>query len=249
MREAAARGEPFDVAILDYHMPHMDGLAVARTITSDPLLRRSRLILLTSIGVRGEAEQAKQAGVSAYLTKPIHRGHLYDCLCQLVNRPSETSAGVPGELVQTSTQEVLLTRHVLKEVTSASRPRILVAEDNIVNQKVAVGQLDKLGYRVDVVTTGREAVEAVARVDYALVFMDCLMPDMDGFEATAWIRKAESNRGQRLPIIAMTANAMPEDHQRCVAAGMDDYLSKPVKQADIIRMLQRWLPGPTSVVG
>jgi CheY-like chemotaxis protein len=110
-----------------------------------------------------------------------------------------------------------------------------------------VGQLNKLGYRVDVATTGREAAEAVPRVDYALIFMDCLMPEMDGFEATAVIRKEETNRDlRRRPIIAMTANALPEDQQRCITAGMDDYLSKPVKEADLIRMLDRWLRRPPS---
>ncbi len=250
MRAAAAGGTPFDVAILDLQMPHMDGLEVARAITSDPALRTCRMILLTSIGVQGQAEQAKEAGIAAYLTKPVHRANLYDCLRRLLGKPADCSEStVQGRTLEPS-QDVLLTRHVLSEVARATRSRILVAEDNIVNQRVAVGQLEKLGYRVEVVTNGREAIEAVSRVEYALVFMDCLMPDMDGFEATALIRENERKRGGlRRPIIAMTANAMPEDQHRCLAAGMDDYLSKPVKQPDLIRVLDRWIPDTSSSTG
>jgi CheY-like chemotaxis protein/HPt (histidine-containing phosphotransfer) domain-containing protein len=132
---------------------------------------------------------------------------------------------------------------VLKEAAAAARPRILVSEDNIVNQKVAVCQLEKLGYRADVVANGHEAIEAVSRVKYALVLMDCQMPEMDGWAATAKIRTREKEEaGRRLPIIAMTANAMPGDRENCLNAGMDDYLSKPVNRADLKAMLDRWIP-------
>ena len=247
LKDAASRGEPFDLAILDLQMPRMDGLELGHAITADPVLAATRLVLLTSIGLRGQAEKAKQAGISAYLTKPVHRSHLYDCLSMIVDLPAK-SATDPLEVGAAGRpHDVLVTRHVLKEAAAAARARILVAEDNIVNQKVAVCQLEKLGYRADVVANGLEAVEAVARVRYALVLMDCQMPEMDGLEATAAIRKREGEQAsQRLPIIAMTANAMQGDREKCLEAGMDDYLSKPVKLGHLEATLARWIPGQST---
>jgi two-component system cell cycle sensor histidine kinase/response regulator CckA len=247
LRDAATRGEPFDLAILDLQMPRMDGLELGHAITADPVLAATRLVLLTSIGLRGQAEKAKQAGIAAYLTKPVHRSDLYDCLSLIVDMPAKSAAdAVDGESASRS-NDVLVTRHVLKEAAAAARPRILVAEDNIVNQKVAVCQLEKLGYRADVVANGLEAVEAVSRVSYALVLMDCQMPEMDGLEATAMIRKREGEQAsRRLPIIAMTANAMLGDREKCLGAGMDDYLAKPVKLEHLEATLARWIPGQST---
>ncbi|MEO7860563.1 MAG: response regulator, partial [Nitrospirales bacterium] len=245
LRDAAARGEPFDLAILDFQMPGMDGFELGHMITADPHLAATRLVLLTSIGVRGQAEKAKQAGIAAYLTKPAHRAQLYDCLSLIVDRPPRSPV-TPGDAEGSSRpHEVLVTQHVLKEAAAAVRPRILVAEDNIVNQKVAICQLEKLGYRADVVANGQEAVDAVARIRYALVLMDCQMPEMDGWTATTSIRKRESEEtDRRLPIIAMTADAMSGDRENCLNAGMDDYLSKPVNRADLKAMLNKWIPSP-----
>ena len=241
LRDAAARGEPFDLAILDLQMPRMDGFELGHAITADPVLAATRLVLLTSIGLQGQAEKAKQAGIAAYLTKPVHRAHLYDCLSMIVDMPAKSAAdAAEGE---SEHRPLLVTQHVLKEVAVAARARILVAEDNIVNQKVAVAQLKKLGYRADVVANGLEAVEAVSRIRYALVLMDCQMPEMDGLAATALIRTSDQEQGgRRLPIIAMTANAMQEDRQKCLDADMDDYLAKPVKLGELGAMLAKWIP-------
>jgi signal transduction histidine kinase/CheY-like chemotaxis protein len=243
LREAARGGRPFDLAILDFQMPGMDGFELGHTITADPLLGATRLLLLTSIGLRGQAEKAKQAGIAAYLTKPVHRADVYDCLSMILDQPARSAAEVVNK---DRPNEGLVTRYSLKEAAVAARPRVLVAEDNIVNQKVAVCQLEKLGYRADVVANGLEAVEAVSRVKYALVLMDCQMPEMDGVEATAVIRKREQEAGgPRLPIIAMTANAMRGDREECLAADMDDYLAKPVKHAELGTMIARWIPART----
>ena len=247
LKGAAARGEPFDVAILDLQMPRMNGLQLAQTIKSDPQLRVTPLVLLTSMGMRGQAEQAKQVGFAAYLTKPVHRADLYDCLTMIVDRPAHASPDVLDVGATSRPPDVLVTRHVIKEAARVARARILVAEDNIVNQKIAVRHLEKLGYRPDVVANGLEAVDAVARIRYALVLMDCQMPELDGWEATAMIRKEEASRGsQHLPIIAITANAMPGDREKCRKAGMDDYLAKPVMLEEIRVVLARWIPGHSS---
>jgi PAS domain S-box-containing protein len=247
LKDAATRGEPFDLAILDLQMPRMDGLELGRTITADPALAGTRLVLLTSMGLRGQAEKAKQAGISAYLCKPVHRAHLYDCLAMIVDLPAKSATDALEVGSSSRPNDVLVTRHVLKEAAVAARARILVAEDNIVNQKVAVCQLEKLGYRADVVANGLEAVEAVSRATYALVLMDCQMPEMDGLEATALIRTREAEQAsRRLPIIAMTANAMRGDREKCLNAGMDDYLAKPAKLEQLEATLARWLSGQST---
>ena len=235
LRDAAERGEPFDLAIVDLLMPDMDGLELARRIKAESAISATRLILLTSLGRRGDAKAAQDAGIAAYLTKPIRQSQLYDCLSLVLANSSYAAAGVAQY------PATLITRHTLSETQAQSRRRILVAEDNPINQKVAVKMIEKLGYRVDVAGNGREAVEALERIPYVVVFMDCHMPEMDGFEATRAIRCREAGGG-RTPIIAMTANAMPEDRQQCLEAGMDDFLGKPVVTKALATMLNRWLP-------
>ncbi len=225
---AATTDDPFRVAILDYHMPGMDGLELARAIRGDDALADVRLVLLTSSGRRGDAARAHQSGIESFLTKPVRQS----VLC----RSLTTVLGLPGP----ESDKPLLTRYSLSEMQARERPHLLVVEDNVVNQKVAAALLEKLGYRVDVAANGIEAVEALTRISYAAVLMDCQMPEMDGYEATARIRELGGDRANT-PIIAMTAGAMKRDEERALAAGMDDYLSKPVKAEELGEVVQRWV--------
>ena len=230
LRMAHRDGRQYDLAILDHQMPDMDGMTLARTIKSDPVLATLPLVLLTSVSYRGCAGEAEQAGFSAFLLKPIRQSQLYDCITAVMGT------------VTASRPTRLITRHTLNEAQAQLRARVLVAEDNAVNQKVALRMLEKLECRVDVVANGLEAVEASARIPYQCIFMDCQMPEMDGYEATAVIRQREVQTGTHIPIIAMTANAMQTDREQCLAAGMDDYVSKPVAPKDLATTLQKWVP-------
>jgi CheY-like chemotaxis protein len=235
----ATDNDACDLAIIDMHMPGMDGLALARAIKADPALAPTRLVLLTSHGQRGDATAAHAAGYAAYLTKPVHEAQLYECLTAVVQPPAEAPTETGRITGHTSSPE-LVTRHSLAEAKARVSTRILVAEDNLINQKVAARMLEKLGYRVDLVANGLEVLNALTDIRYAAVLMDCQMPEMDGFEATAEIRRKEG-ANDHLPIIAMTANAMAEDRDRCLAAGMDDYMSKPVQSSVLAEVLSRWV--------
>jgi two-component system, sensor histidine kinase and response regulator len=224
--DAASAGRPFDVAILDGQMPGMDGFDLAARIAADPGVRGTRLVLLTSAGRPGDAERALGLGIAAYLHKPVRQSQLYDCLATLLAGGAEPPA--------------LVTRHSLREEKAHARALVLVAEDNPVNQKVAVRMLEKLGHRADVAANGKEALDALARIPYAVVFMDFQMPEMDGIEATIELRRREGT-GHHTPVIAMTAAAMPGDRERCLEAGMDDYIAKPVRPAELAAALERWV--------
>ena len=250
LEEAAAKGEPYDAAVLDMLMPDKDGLQLAQDIKAHPQGAGVRLIVLTSLIQPGHAERARRAGFTAYLTKPVRHDQLQGCLRVVFGsqRPAATMSPATGK--GQTIAPTLITRHTLAE--QSPRPRILVAEDNMVNQKLAVRMLDRLGYQPDVVSNGQEALAAFQRESYAAIVMDCQMPTMDGYEATRLIRAQEetpdSSRSRaHIPIIALTANAMPGDRERCKAAGMDDYLTKPVKTDDLGLILQRWAPlAPTA---
>ena len=191
---------------------------------------------MTSVGCRGDARTAREAGLAAYLTKPIKEAQLYDGLVAVMAaQPDQAAAPAASAAIP------LITRHTVAEAQSQSDLRILFAEDNIINQKVAVRLFERLGHRVDVATNGLEAVEALARVRYAVVFMDCQMPKMDGFQATAAIRAREAGL-RHTPIVAMTANAMQGDREQCLAAGMDEYVSKPITREALARVLERLAP-------
>jgi PAS domain S-box-containing protein len=229
LRRFAGTRTAFNVAILDMKMPGMDGLSLARAVKGDPTLEPVRLVLLTSFGQRGQGAEATRIGVSAYLTKPVDETDLHDCLVEVL-------AGRPGRAPH------LVTRHSLREARAPSSATLLVAEDNEVNQKVAARILEKLGYRVEVADNGREALAACERQQYDAVLMDAHMPGMDGYEATRRIREREAG-SRRTPIIAMTASAMKGDREKCLEAGMDDYVSKPVTPETLEAVVQRWVAG------
>jgi len=234
LRVACARKEPFDLAILDLHMPGMDGLELARAIKADPALRDVHLMLQSSVLHDCSPEQLDQVGIQYHLIKPVRQSQLLDCIANAMGASSlRSKAGSPEKPAGAS----LADRGVL------SRRRILVVEDNAVNQEVTMGILEDMGCRVELAKDGAEAVAAVAEKVYDLVLMDCQMPVMDGFEATAVIRSKETrDRSKtRLAIIALTANAVEGDRERCLAAGMDDYLAKPFTHDQLREMLGKWL--------
>ena len=265
IEQQAAKGLSYDVAIVDMLMPGKDGLQLAKELKIHPVGSRVRLVILTSLIQRGHAELARQAGFLAYLTKPIRHDQLSNCLRTVLGMP-----GLAGERTLTTVTAPalpLITQHTLAEIESA--PRILVAEDNLINQKLTVRILEKLGYQSDVVENGQEALAALTQNSYALVLMDCQMPLLDGLEATRLIRENErrqwsmvngqsSGKGtvesslpltndqlpmtsSHIPIVALTANAMSGDRERCLAAGMNDYLTKPVRKEDLKGILDRWI--------
>jgi two-component system sensor histidine kinase/response regulator len=220
---------PFDVVLLDMHMPGMNGITLAKVIKADPALSRTRLIMLTSLGQLMDDEQLAKVGIDACLSKPVKQARLYECLTGLNNPPRKpagaSTASQPTPAAPAPPPEKL---------------RILLAEDNVINQKVACAQLRKLGYTAEVASNGMEAFEAVGRTRFDVVLMDCQMPVMDGYEATQQIRLREQTEGgDPVYIIAMTANAMQGDREKCLEASMNDYLSKPVKDSDLRAALMR----------
>jgi CheY-like chemotaxis protein/HPt (histidine-containing phosphotransfer) domain-containing protein len=229
LQQAATAGTGYDLAILDMKMPEMDGLVLARAIKQDPALASVRLVLLTSFGQRGHGAEAAKIGIAAYLTKPVDEADLYDCLVEVLDEAR--SRRTPH----------LVTRHSLREQRPPIAAHVLVAEDNEVNQKVAVKILEKLGYRVELAENGKEALAACARRRYDAVLMDGQMPGMDGYEATRRIRERETRGGPRLPIIAMTASAMKGDREKCLESGMDDYVTKPVTPENLEAVLRKWV--------
>lgn len=230
-REAEAAGEPFDMAVLDFCMPDTDGLELARSIKADAGLAHIELIMLTST-MQVNAAEISQAGVREWLMKPVRSSEFYNRLVRLMSMHEPwVPASVPAQV------------SVLQD--GPPRGRVLVVEDNEVNQLVARATVSRLGYAVDVVSNGAEALSATAGFRYAAVLMDCHMPVMDGFEATRRIRQRDGGHA-RLPIIAMTAGALDGDRERCLAAGMDDYLAKPVDAAALQATLLRWVTEPAA---
>lgn len=242
VRAAALSQKPFDLALIELHLSDPDGFETAKLLKQDPAAAGLRLVILTTVGRRGDGIAAQAHGIDACLTKPIRQAQLLECLCLLLDNPAPAHAPIISEATP------VITRHTLTEAQTGTKPRLLLVEDNAVNQKVACKMLEKLGYRVDVAGNGQEAVAAHERSPYPLIFMDCQMPEMDGFEATALIRKMEG-QSAHTPIVAMTANAMQGDRERCLAAGMDDYVAKPIRPKDLQTVLDTWLGNNHTATG
>jgi CheY-like chemotaxis protein len=206
----------------------MDGFMLAERIRNEPGLVGASIMMLTSAGHLGDAARCREVGISAYLMKPVRQGELWEALCKVLGNPPQERAA-------------LVTRHTLRE--SRNRARILLVEDNAVNQTLAVRLLEKRGYTVAVTGNGREALARLAQEEFELVLMDMQMPEMDGFEATAAIREMEKSSGRHMPIVAMTANALKGDEERCLAAGMDAYISKPIRTNELFATLEVILNG------
>jgi two-component system sensor histidine kinase/response regulator len=223
IRRGARKTASYDLAILDVQMPDMDGFQLATLVRQDKAIARTNLLMLTSAGQRGDGERCRVLGIRGYLTKPMSRADLLEALGTIL---AETQGGGETEVV---------TRHTIAESRHALR--VLLAEDNPVNQQVAVAMLVKRGHEVHVVGNGREAVDAVMAHDYDVVLMDVQMPEMDGFEATKALRATP--KGEHLPIIAMTAHALSGERERCLANGMTDYLAKPFKAHELFALVER----------
>jgi signal transduction histidine kinase/DNA-binding response OmpR family regulator/HPt (histidine-containing phosphotransfer) domain-containing protein len=240
LRKGCAAGQPFEIAILDMHMPGMDGLALACAMRDDPALRDVKRLLLTSMNVADDIDDLRAAGIVAHLTKPVRDRELYQRIAEVMGRAQEASPLARPPTPATAQGGVQF--HGL----------VLLVEDNPVNMEVACEMLESLGVAVHVAQDGRMAVEIFGNAAYDAILMDVQMPVMDGYQATRAIRDLERSipaaerprtRGRRTPIIALTANAMQGDRQTCLAAGMDDYLTKPFSRDALQRVLQRWLPG------
>jgi signal transduction histidine kinase/DNA-binding response OmpR family regulator/HPt (histidine-containing phosphotransfer) domain-containing protein len=236
MRQAHAAGRPYDAALLDHQMPDCDGEALGRIIIQDEHLKSTRLILLTSSGQRGDGQLFADMGFAGYLLKPVALRDLTECLILVLANTADSWH---------MQSQPMITRHALRAQRARTRNRILLAEDNLVNQKVALKLLEKLDYRVDVVADGLAAVAAWQTGKFDLIIMDCQMPQMDGYAATREIRKLEGGE-RHIPIVALTAHAMKGDEEKCRAAGMDDYLSKPIDRVRLDSCLERLLPSAGS---
>jgi two-component system, sensor histidine kinase and response regulator len=223
---ALAHGEcrPFSLIILDCQMPDMDGFTMAEKIRQNPDFSSTRIVMLTSAGTRGDGARCAQLGIEAYLLKPAKPSELFGSMCMVMGINREADESIP-----------LVTQHTLRE--ARKNLRILVAEDNLVNQRLALRMLERQGHSVTLANNGREAVDMAGGAAFDLILMDIQMPVLGGFEATAAIRQHQERTGSRIPIIALTANAMKGDRERCLEAGMDGYLSKPIHSQELYKLL------------
>jgi len=225
---AFASGEQYLLIISDVLMPGMDGFAFVERVRQEPKLSTAKIMMLTSAGQRGDAARCEELGISAYAMKPVRQSELQNVISKLLG--------------EKGTVAPLITRYSIANAKNAAVSlRVLVAEDNAVNQKLVARLLEKRGHCVKIVANGREALSALEQGTYDLVLMDMQMPEMDGFEATAELRKREKQTGLHIPIVALTAHAMKGDRERCLNAGMDGYLSKPIRAQELYELLDNYI--------
>ncbi len=234
LRQAATEGTPYQLAIVDLQNPEMDGPAFAQKLKDEPMLGATRLILLTPFGIPIPRDRLKALNIAACCVKPVRQSMLFDCLSEVLTLPPHTTeSGQPDPIIRSVQSE------------PRRQERVLLAEDNKVNQQVALGNLRKLGYDADVAADGFEVLEATARKSYDIILMDCQMPELDGYQVTREIRQRE-RKGRHAYIIAMTAHALVGDREKCLAAGMDDYISKPLNRDELRAALQRGAAQPAA---
>jgi len=220
-------GRAFPLVLLDGQMPEMAGFAVAERIQKNPELAGATIMMLTSAGHLGDAARCRELGISAYLVKPIRPAELLEAICWAVRKSKSEEAAT------------LVTRHTLRE--AQHRMKVLLVEDSPVNQKLAAALLQKRGFEVTPKENGKAALASLERESFDLILMDVQMPEVDGFEATRTIREREKSTGEHIPIIAITAHALKGDQERCLAAGMDAYISKPIRSSELFETIQRTL--------
>ena len=233
LQEAARAGPGFGLLLVDARMPDMDGFMLVQHVRQQVDLRKTTIMMITSAGQRGDAARCRELGIAAYLVKPIAQSQLFDAISDILATKAQQAQQAP-----------LVTRHSLRE--ACPNLRILLAEDNVVNQVLASRLLEKRGHSVVVASNGREALEELEKQKFDLVVMDVSMPEMDGFEAAAAIRGKERVTGTHIPIVAMTAHAMKGDRERCLAAGMDAYISKPIQPNELYQAIKTVLLVPAS---
>ncbi len=235
LRSAIAEGDRYQLAILDMEMPDLDGEMLGAQIKADPTLSETRLIMLTSLNQQGGGNRVKELGFDFYLVKPIKQSRLLDALMEVV----ATKAQSQGLGYSYHDRSILPDNTFAPSVKKTSKLKILIAEDSLINQKVALHQLRSFGYDAEVAGNGKEVLDLLECIDYDIILMDCQMPELDGYETTIAIRNLNSDKN-KVVIIAMTANALKEDRDRCIACGMDDYLSKPIRKENLAQKLAEW---------
>jgi CheY-like chemotaxis protein len=230
--DARAAGKSYDLILTDMHMPGMDGFSLVEKIREKAEFSIATIMMLTSAGHRGDAERCKALGVAAYLLKPIRQAELRTAIAQALGARQHEG------------ENPVITRFSIRNAQQPSTSlRVLVAEDNAVNQRLVVRLLEKRGHRIEVAANGREALAALRKASFDLVLMDVQMPEMDGFEATAAVRAREKSEGAQThqPIIALTAHAMKGDREKCLVAGMDGYLTKPIRVEELDELLKSYM--------